>query len=319
MLDENTIEIFKEAINTYDLEKLEKYLNYNEVDESILDIALQFQNFHAFSLIHSKVEISDKNRYIQKAMGCLPIALFLLETHANYYESQNSFYFDNAVMNTMFFNEDSIIERYYEKIAYKNDKESFLGKIMNNALDPYKLNDTNFEVLNYLLNNRDILNIKDEDIIQYMTEGEYQLNNSSAFDKNKSPKSIIKDNFITIVEAVVNAGISLKHDSEGYLIQIAVFNNLDNIISTLYEAGSNLNKFLDRVSNKNNWLTDEQEEDLGEEDYNNERCYDIYKKFDETHNFNENNLKTCYIVKRHSELNEKIPDKSEVDTKKRKI
>lgn len=304
------LEYIENCIKNFEIEPIKEYVKNHEVSHLLLNCALGNKNFDAFVVLHSKIDIEDKNTYFLTAVkDCPPIALYFLETHADFFKNHNNMkVYNNFHNGSMFFSQVSQRQREYTKENFNNNYESFSSMLLTNCLNCNKSDEASLEVLSYLLQNKDIFNITDEKVIQYLIEHNYELNTPYC-----------KNNFVSIIENLHDNSVSFKCDVQGDLLQVAVFNDLHNVINLLIDNGSHLDNFIARVNNRDNWLTEAEEASVDMSDNNEEREYNIYKKFDSHNDFNAEKMKTCYIIKNHIKLAQKIPNKGEVDTKKRKI
>lgn len=302
-----SLEHVENCIRNFELEPVKEYVKNHEVTQLLLNTALGNKNFDAFVVLHSKIDIEDKSTYfLTTVTNSTPIGLYFLETHADYFKSQNNMTgYNNFYNASMFFGEVSQREREYSTEKFSNNYDAFSSMLLTNSLNCSCCDETTLEVLAYLMQNKLAFNITDEKVVQYLVENNYELNTDYS-----------KNNFINIVEVLHDNKVSFKSDIQGNLLQISVYNDLNKIINTLVENGSNLENFLTRVNNKDNWLTEDEEIQVDMSDSNEEREYNIYKKFDSHNDLNTEKLKTCYIIKSHKELTQKIPNKEEVTDNK---
>lgn len=183
-----------------------------------------------------------------------------------------------------FFIPESRLPRYYKEVSFTNDKIAYAHLLLNRCMADAAVN-----VFYALVKDRKIYGIKDEQIIQYIVESNYELYQDDREDNNRV------SNFEKMVDILLEEKVDLTSDVNGYLFQIAAYNKLDTVVEKLAEV-SHIENFLNRYTNQNNWISNEQYELLNEDDCNNDRTYDIYKKFDQHNMVDGSVLETCEIM-----------------------
>lgn len=159
-----------------------------------------------------------------------------------------------------FFISEARLPRYYHDVTIENPTQAFANILIQHLLTS-ATNTQLFSMFIELLDNRMIYGLKDSDIVQYFVETQYEANDSSFLQE-------------------ILFRIDLSSDTQGYIIQYICVNGFSDLLQPAIAAGSNLDAFLTRYEDKNLWLTNQQEDDLSEADYNHDRTYNIYKKFD---------------------------------------
>lgn len=321
-----SIDDITNAIANYDNDIVENYVNsnFNNLNNiDLLEVALINGNFHAFVKLYSIVDIEDKNDYFIHSLSCLPIAMFLLETHADYYQTQNNMVDlpeKKISSEEYYFLENSKLPKYYENEQCDNNKQAFTALILKHALDSEFLKESNIEVVDYIFKNRAALEIKDKLIVQCIVENNYALY-QECYDENEPISGYdleTKENLETMLYLLIENNIDCSSDMNGYLIQLVSYNKLDNmseILTSVAALGSNPSGFLERIKHDENWLTAKEENDLRSRDYNQNRTYDIYKKFDKVHKIDQRYIDFCERLKNYINLENKIPNKQNNVTK----
>lgn len=283
-----------EAIVNYDEDTVRAYIEKRLIDsndENLLELAIVHRNIMAFDLLIHEINVTDRSRLFFKCVSTyLPIALNLIEnsefqkeTHMKEYSNYNS-------MN-MFFPNESILPNYFKPITFNNNKEAFLADILSRSVTSNQSGPDDFLVFSYLIEHRKEFKITDEQVIKYVVENNYELEGW-------------ENNFVNIVNKLIDKNVDLSIDKNGYLIQIAAYNNLPELLVSLHENGSNLIEFFERYNNQLNWLSAEGHQELIDKtDYYNERTYNIYKKFDDKNKLSEKVLSCINIILNHKELN----------------
>ena len=280
-----------DAIIEYDIDTVKNYLEKGLIhknDEQLLELVLQYRNYSAFELLVNEINIKDRNMFFVKSVCCyLPIAIKLLEC-SNFEEMTHMRDYSNYDPDNRFFPKESVLTNHFKQLTFANNKEAFLAEILSRSLTCNRIGDDTFLVTSYLIENRKELNIKDQLIVQYLIENNYELDAGASESVNFFKK---------IIDKLIIEKIDLSLDDNGYLIQIAAFNNIPELLIPLCENGINIKNFLKRYNNKDNWLSQKGLEELYlRTDYNNERTYDIYKKFDEENNISDKVLANINII-----------------------
>lgn len=288
-----------EAIINYDEEKITEYVGsklVNRDDIDLLNVALAARNLKAFELLIDQVEVNDRNEIFAKTVDLYsPIALVLVEK--SHFENETS-HTENKTFwqNTRFFPAESCMPHYFTSRVFNNNKEAYVAQILSNTINSTNIGEDDILVFNYLVENRKQFNISDEQIVQHLVENNYEIKVLTSFKNETIDNS--KDFFARIVNKLVEENVDFSSDTNGLMIQIAAFNELPNLIPMMIAQGSNINGFMERYSNGDNWLSNEGLETLySVSDYNNERHYDIDKKFDDTNILTEDMLIYCENLK----------------------
>ena len=328
-----SLEDITNAIANYDNDIVENYVNsnFNNLNNiDLLQVALVNENYHVFTKLLPLVDIEDKNDYFIRSLNCLPIAMFLLETYSDYFQTQNNmvdlpgnkYFFSDE--DEELFTPESKLPRYYKDVQYNNNKEAFTALLLNYLTDIRELNGSNLKVLDNILKNRNNLGIKDDFIIQCIVENNYEIYNRSYRENEEVGGSDIeyKKNLECTIRLLIENNIDCSSDMNGYLIQFISYNRLnkmDETLTLLVDLGSNVKNFLERIKNSDNWLTAKEQQNLNDEDYNHDRTYDIYKKFDKYNKIDSKYIDFCELLNNYINLENKIPNKQNNITNKIKL
>lgn len=292
----------EQAIKSYDIATVTKYVQTQKIDkndEDILYLTIYCRNFNAFELLIDKIDVKDREFMMVKAISTyLPIAMNLVEnSEFDKFDNRTNFSDYNITDSNRFFPKQSVLERDFNSIVFKNNKNMFIAQILHKSLNFNHIGEDDFLVTNYLIENRKDLGVSDQQIIQYIVEQNYILfsgNSISYFEKT--------------IACLISENVDLSFDQKSYLLQIAAFNNLTETIIDLHNNNCIIENFLNRYNNNNNWLSESEENLFNiESDCNNERRYDIYKKFDTTNNLKHYTLKNLCTILYNEKMNKKFP------------
>lgn len=224
-------------------------------------------------------------------------ALKVLQNNKNEFKKQTDrLDYDNYEMNDSFdnfFMSDSKLKRTYSPILSNNNFETYSLMVLDDALN-YAVHNLNLEVLDTMLENKNEFNIKNENIVQLLVEKVYDLKALSVDTGRKIEK--LNENLSTVIEKLIEKDVSFVSDVHGYIPQVILLNKTENaeqLLKAVKENGSNINNFVQRYENQTNWLTKDEQEGFYKYDYNHDRSYNIYKKFDDTNKMSENSLDLC--------------------------
>lgn len=224
-------------------------------------------------------------------------ALKILQLHKEEFKKEKDIIeYDNNTNNAnhdYFFTTNSKLDRFYSPITCENNLETFAIMLLDNALD-YTKPHLHLDVLDYILDNKNEYKIKDETVVQLLVEKVYEL---EALSENYFvPTEKLNQNLSLVIEKLMEKSVSFISDVQGYIPQIIAFNTLENektLLKSVKENGSNINNFVQRYENQNNWLNENDKIDLHDYDINRDRAYNIYKKFDEFNTISETKLQLC--------------------------
>lgn len=279
--------LLKIAIEHKNYEVLIACLSKIKITDKNFNMLLAIDNKEVIDFILNKIELTDKNPAFLSALECnLYMAMGILKKYSDFFKNDQTYLNYDNILDIegyqYFFTKDSILPRYYAPLVYENTMQTFSAMLMNKVLTiPMwrKQKDTQniLYLLKEIIDQKQLLSIRDKDIVQILVENNYYL--GGWYGDYKKGQNI----FISVINTLIDNGISFSSDQKGYLIQLMLRNNMGQeklLITKMANNGSNLNNLVERLNNKENWLNTEQEEELNDEDYNNDRTYTIYNKFD---------------------------------------
>ena len=306
-----------QAISNKNYRLIKQYVEHYNIDESVIDKILEEKDVEAFLIVKDKVQLSDKNKWFLKALEKNHrIALEIVNLYGEFFENSTHYSFydnydneDNDSHNA-FFPQVALLPRRYSGIQYNNNKETFAAMLLDRAMDCYVIDDQLLVVFDYIIENRKEYNIKDEDIVQYFIERNYEI--GWAFTGVPKIYNGKKDKLVHILDKLTQEGVSFASDKAGYIVQIIAYHKVNNLKSVLVNAiqnGSHAQGFFKRFNEKSNWLEIEQEQLFNQTDDYNERRYDVYKKFDSHNTIEENIIKEINRTEQYVSLNNMLPNK----------
>lgn len=243
-------------------------------------------------MIKNKTEL-----FFEAGENDLALALEIFKLYKEDFKQETDYLeYDNYISNSSYdkgFTDKSKLSRFYNTVHCKNNLDTFSLLLLDQSLN-YVTTSLKLAVLDYLLENRNELNIKDEIIVQFFVEKVYEL--EAACEDYSVDVDVFKKNLVEIVFKLIDYNVNFESDTQGYLAQIIGFNKVPNeeqVLIVLNEKGSNINNFLIRYSDCNNWINNEEEKELNSYDFNHNRQYNIYKKFDSINTISDETLKIC--------------------------
>jgi hypothetical protein len=291
--DDGKFELLAYVISKNDISLVQKFVDHNSIanEEILLLVALAQDNLDIFNLLKDKITHTEEGLAGLITSFDLPIKESLnLVKHIDLEKYTNNTDIilnnDDSYENELF-NEDSLLPKAYAEKTFSNNREAFVNLLLYRNTNSYNTAHEDLSGFNYLIENRKFLDIKDELIIQYIVEQNYDLGDSMNYHKEAL------SNFKNMVDKLIEEKVDLSLDTNGFLIQIAAKYDLTDLITLLAKNGSSIDNFVGRYENKDNWLTEKQYEKLNGADYNNDRMYDIYKKFDATNSFEDSTIEVC--------------------------
>lgn len=321
VFDEIETELLK-AIRNKNHSVIAEFAQNYTFHEHLLEHVLQSCDMTTFNLLIDSIDVVNKTEYFfQAGNHSLEITLELFKRYKDDFAKDNDFLeYDNYSPEVTsrfdaFFIEESKLARFYQPLQYENNQQTFAALLLNSFLNCDRLNEHMFPYLDYLLDNREEFNIKDRDIIQLLCERNYEY--KDYIYTNRLNNDRVKEQFVLLIHYLIDRGISFESDTQGYLIQIACFNELDDrLLEPLIFNGSSSEGFFKRYHDKNNWLTDSEEDKFEAVDYNNDRTYSLYKKFDSIiHEFQDKTLNLCQQIalkKLNDKLEQTLPINPEI-------
>lgn len=191
---------------------------------------------------------------------------------------------------------ESYLPRFYQPIIFSNDKEAFANLLLDRI--SYVGENTDIAIFHDLIRDREQYGIKDQYIVQYIVEGNYNfVDCEDEIDLDKV------EIFKKMLDILIAQKVSLHSDTNGYLVQIACRNEIGIILNELNAHGSNVNGFLLRYDAPNNWLENGLDQELEYEyDYNAVSDYDIYKKFDSRNKIGFPMIALCKALNGYNDL-----------------
>jgi hypothetical protein len=300
------------AIRNKNYSVIAEFAQHYTFHENLLDHVIQSGDVTTLNLLIDSIDVINKTDYFfQAGNHSAEIALELFKYYKDdFAQDTDMLEYDNyshefSSKFDQFFIQASKLERFYQPLHYENNKQTFAALLLNNFLNCDRIDENMFPYLDYFLDNREELNIKECDIVQLLCERKYDYED---YTKNKR----VKGQLVSLIHYLVDRGMCFESDTQGYLIQIACFNDLHKeLLQPLIFNGSSGEGFLARYHDKKNWLTDSEEDELEEVDCNNDRTYSLYKKFDTwCHEFNNDTLHLCEQIQKEFKL-KKLHDKLE--------
>jgi hypothetical protein len=299
------------AIQSKNYSLIAEFANNHTFSEELLDHIIRTQDMTILNLLIERIDVINKSDYFFQAGNySAEMALELFKHYKDdFAQNKDMLEYDNyshevSSQFDMFFIEASKLDRFYQPLHYQNNKETFAALLLNNFLNCDRCNENMFPYLDYLLDNRKELNIKDSDIVQLLCERKYDY-------EDYTQNHQVQGQLISLIHYLLDKGISFESDTQGYLIQISFFNELDyQLLRPLIFNGSSGEGFLARYHDKKNWLTDSEKDELCDADYNGDRTYSLYKKFDSLmHEFDNQKLLDCQKIQKEfnmTKLNTKL-------------
>lgn len=310
-----------EAIKNKNYPLVAEFASNHTFSEQLLGHISQYRDMTAFNLLIDRIDIINKTDcFFQAGNYCAEIALALFKRYKDDFSKDTDIIeYDNCSPEASsrfdeFFIEESQLPRFYQPLQYQNNKETFAALLLNSFLNCDRVNNNMFPYLDYLLDNRKEFNIKDSDVVQILSEKTYDYDDYLV--QNGMGNDKVKKQWVALIHYLVEKEINFKSDTQGYLIQIACFNEMaEQSLRTLIFNGSSAEGFLQRYEDSENWLTDDEENQLATEDYNNDRTYCLYKKFDTCgHEFEEDTIHLCQklqkelkLMKLNAKLEQQLP------------
>lgn len=307
-------EIFPEllaAIENRDLDSISSIIENNyDIDENILYPVFLSQNMDMFKLIIPHVQVENKNDLFFRVGDInLPMALEFFKLYANEFEKEHDMIeYDNYSRPNMvyhYFTPERDLPRLYERLSFNNNKETFAHLLLNEAMNIRSTNEERFESLRYILKHRQELGIKDDTIVRFLIERDYSFNVL----RKISPQD--QSNFTKLIDNLIDHNISFESDTHGNLFKVICLNSFDienqtNLIFKVTENGANIATFLEKYNDAANWLTEQEQYDLDENDYNNDRSHDIYTKYEDGYKLSGVLLEVCKIVSQYYHIKKSL-------------
>lgn len=298
-------EILRVAIENKNTKIIKAALDKTNLDDSHMKGILKLRDKDLIDLLLLQLDITNPHEdFLLAVKSNSYIAFKLLQKYEKeFLNTKQYLVFDNMLKiiklqtDYDFFTQDSCLPRHYSPITSNNDLESFSAMLLDRCLDSSYKDENSLEILTILLDNKIKYNIKDKHIVQLLVEGNYNL---AGWYENDSKSQQF---FIQTINLLIEKKISFKSDDNGYLFQLIVRNNLGKnrkLTTALINNGSNVQKFISRLNDNSNWLTEDQEEELMDHDCNNDRDYDLYKKFDTLDFYRDKNKEVIEDYKNNS-------------------
>lgn len=275
---------------------IEEYIKHKELDHGLLDFLFEFKDEKAFQLmiphitnIPNKTEVFFKLGDINLKMALIFFKQFEHDLLKESYFQEDSLIYDNYYSEELhfgsYFNTVPNLSRFYSPIHFQNTIDLFAHMLLDSSLKCVQDFSISQYVLDYLLTHKEQYHIKDEVIVQFLVETshslEYESENWIGYPERFNQ---LKENLVNLIYLLVQHGVSFESDVNGYLYQIVGMNEVDNIqhiFKEIQQNGSSLNNFIFRVEDPQNWLSPQEFIILDNYDFNNDRQYNIYRKFNE--------------------------------------
>lgn len=292
------------AIENRDLNSIPSIIeNHYDIDENILYPVFLSQNMDMFKLIIPHVHVENKNDLFFRVGDInLPMALEFFKLYANEFEKEHDIIeYDNYSRPNIaydYFTPERDLPRPYERLSFNNNKETFAHLLLNEAMNIRSTNEERFESLRYILEHREELGIKDDIIARFLIEGDYS-------------KDVSDMNFIKLIDCLIDHNISFESDIHGNLFKFICLSSFDienqtSLIFKVTKNGANIAAFLEEYHDAANWLTEQEQYDLDENDYNNDRSHDIYTKYENGYKLSEEILEVCNVVSQYYKIKKSL-------------